>query len=692
MNIKSHFKSYRPYHRITLILQAVCLVFLCICAIPWRENIFYNGISFSATQTVMVIFLWLTCLGFLVLRLIFDGELRQSRGLAVFFLLVSPLYLFYTIETVTAYRLPGQTRLQNILGVPATNLKLTMVNVLLIACLVLALVLLLCSIRYGALLAAVVLILYSIVNLYVDEFRGTAITAADVMTVGTAADVAGQYDIIIKYRVYLGFLFLLLFWILSGAVRERLVKFRSGHVLLSVCCGVAVCFFAGRALIFSGWLNSQGISVSYFNTIHSYRRYGVAAVFARSLPDAFPRAPEGYSPEAAAEIAERYASPADEMEVLESESAVLPDERHPNIIVVIDESFTDLSLLGPLDTNEDPMPFFHSLEKDCIHGITYASVRGGMTANTEFEFLTGFSMYHLAPGTVPFQIYIKHELPSMASLMKERGWCGLQGFHPYTAGNYNRSNVYPLLGFSEFIHRENVPLEMDVCRKYPSDEADFRNVIRLYEETREESDRPFFLYNMTVQNHSPYDVDYDNFTPEIFPEGLKKDYKDVNAYLTLIRRSDDALKMLIGYFSEVEEPTVILFMGDHQPKLSDGFNAEVIGKKRLTLSLEETMQLYQVPYVIWANYELPETDLSGMEKTSMNYMQLNLLRAIGADLTAYQRFLQDLQQKIPMINAFGYMDSKGRFYEKDAPDSPYHELLNEYAILQYKILFDDKGA
>ena len=103
------------------------------------------------------------------------------------------------------------------------------------------------------------------------------------------------------------------------------------------------------------------------------------------------------------------------------------------------------------------------------------------------------------------------------------------------------------------------------------------------------------------------------------------------------------------------------------------------------------MQLYQVPYVIWANYELPRNDLEGLPRTSMNYMQLNLLQAAGLELTGFQRFLLDLQKKVPMINAFGFMDETGRFYEKDDPDAPYQDLLKEYAILQYNGLFDHEN-
>lgn len=49
---------------------------------------------------------------------------------------------------------------------------------------------------------------------------------------------------------------------------------------------------------------------------------------------------------------------------------------------------------GDIETNEDYMPFIHDLMKNgnCVSGTTYASIVGGQTANTEYEFLTGNSM------------------------------------------------------------------------------------------------------------------------------------------------------------------------------------------------------------------------------------------------------------------------------------------------------------
>lgn len=63
---------------------------------------------------------------------------------------------------------------------------------------------------------------------------------------------------------------------------------------------------------------------------------------------------------------------------------------------------------------------------------------------------------------------------------------------------------------------------------------------------------------------------------------------------------------LITYFRAQEEPTVILLFGDHQPHLPDDFYEKLSGKNPLQFSREDTLQKYKVPFMIWANYDIPD--------------------------------------------------------------------------------------
>ena len=48
---------------------------------------------------------------------------------------------------------------------------------------------------------------------------------------------------------------------------------------------------------------------------------------------------------------------------------------------------------------------------------------------------------------------------------------------------------------------------------------------------------------------------------------------------------------------------------------------------------------------------------------------------------------QEFLEEIPAINAIGYWDKNGKFYEIDDKKSPYYDLIHEYNLLEYNNLF-----
>ena len=117
------------------------------------------------------------------------------------------------------------------------------------------------------------------------------------------------------------------------------------------------------------------------------------------------------------------------------------------------------------------------------------------------------------------------------------------------------------------------------------------------------------------------------------------------------------------------------------------------------LSNEELKLRYQVPYVIWANYDIDEA--TG-EDTSVNYLAANVLKAAGVPTNDYQSFLLKLKEEYPIISAVRTDKTAGKTANKTSDkvsnksdkatgskkkqaDS---DMLNEYKILQYYRLFD----
>ena len=107
----------------------------------------------------------------------------------------------------------------------------------------------------------------------------------------------------------------------------------------------------------------------------------------------------------------------------------------------------------------------------------------------------------------------------------------------------------------------------------------------------------------------------------------------------------------MDYFRNVDEPTVIVFFGDHRPGLGLSAGGSVyseLGMANPTTwmwSLEECAQLYATEYLIWANDEdyLPAAPGSTMD-TSCNYLGVQLLDLAGIEKPTFWRTLAALSQ------------------------------------------------
>ena len=346
----------------------------------------------------------------------------------------------------------------------------------------------------------------------------------------------------------------------------------------------------------------------------------------------------------------------------------------------MNEAFSDPAILGDFETNEPYMPFVHSLMEDgtenTISGNLNVSVLGGNTANTEFEFLTGHTMAFLPQGSVAYQQHVHGELPTMVSLLHDYGYKTI-AMHPYNSTGWNRNKVYPAFGFDEsyFIKDWTNP---EKIRKYVSDRACYDKIIDEYES--KEKNTPLFVFNVTMQNHSSYTEEFDNFTPDISLSD--HDSIALSNYLSLIKISDEAIKDLIHYFSQEDEETIIVFFGDHQPTNSVISPVwKLNGKSSSQLSLEDEYLRYKVPFFIWANYDIEEA--SNVE-TSCNFLGNKVLEAAGIPLSGYRNYLAELEESYPVITSIRAEDSLGNSHEITELD----EELNTYAILQYYNLLE----
>ena len=522
---------------------------------------------------------------------------------------------------------------------------------------------------------------FGLTNHYVMAFRSTPFVPWDLLSVRTAASVAQNYDFTPTPRMIVVTVLFVLLMVAVRVLRKvpRIkLPIRLGSAVL---CGLALCLFV-NTLQQETFQNKHYLYPFLFTPAYMTKVNGMAVTFAMDLAYVAVDKPEGYSAEEAQKTLEQYGNTdnvfADDEENTNDSKNRGEDANNkdlPNIIVIMDEAFSDLSVVGDLETNEDYMPFMHKMQQGADHTITgYAqvSVCGGNTANSEFEFLTGNTMSFLPSGSIPYQQYITKDTPSLASYLASLGY-ETYAQHPYDASGWNREKVYPLLGFEHLNFIDDYANKTYV-RKYVSDDADMQHIIDTYE--NKEDGKPAFIFNVTMQNHGGYTDAFSDLSEDVHATNYNSEVLD--RYLSLIRLTDQSLEKLVDYFSNVDEKTVIVFFGDHQP--SDTVAAQVQDSMLLpgeSVPDEQLRKRYQVPYLVWANYDI---DGATQQNTSLNYLSAEVLKAAGVPTDAYQNFLLDLQKSYPVMSAAGRTDAS------DADEN----MLNTYKKLQYYNLFETK--
>lgn len=527
-------------------------------------------------------------------------------------------------------------------------------------------------------------LVFGVVNYYVTLFRGSPLLPWDFLGMKTAVSVMSGYEYTVTVPFVLSVLLFILFILLSLRVSDckktnslfRIFLKKSGMLAL---CGVAV-----YGILFTSVPAAMGIFEFPWNQRNAYRANGSFANFVLNTKYLMVERPDNYSLDKIEDIIQNVSDktaklPSSVVDDTQSSTAA-HTETPVNIIVIMNESFSDLSVVGDFKTDQEVMPFINGLTENTIKGYTQVSVHGGTTCNTEFEVLTSSTTGFLPVGSVAYQQYIREETGSLAVSLKEAGYSNA-ALHPYYATGWNRDKVYPLLGFDYFL-TQNDWVAPQKLRGYISDRSDYEKVMELTDQKLSEK---LFLFNVTMQNHSGYTSQ--NYETTVHLQGMKGDYPKTEQYLSLIRETDTAFKELLAYYEIVEEPTLILMFGDHQPAIEDAFYEELFGKPLEELSLEEMQRRFVTPFVLWANYDIEEKEIPLI---GANYLSTLLLETAGFELPVYHQFLKQLYQTIPAMNAYGFMDREGNWYSYDQ-QTPYDSKMNEYQILQYNNLFDHEN-
>ncbi len=542
----------------------------------------------------------------------------------------------------------------------------------------------------------------AVAHSYVMDFRGTPFQPMDFLSVTTAAGVANTYDFTPNYKIITGaFLFILLIIItikMKTPKYNLTTKIISRSATITFSSVILILFYATSVFA------DMGVRPDFWNQTRGYHNYGFVFNFFANTKYLYKKAPADYDPNQIDQVVD---SQKEEVE------PVISTSDSPNIICIMNESLSDLSVLGDFKTNKKYMPFINSLKENTIRGNLYVPVIGAGTSNTEFEFLTGHTTAFLPSGSNAYMLYVKQPMASLVSTLKAQKYSSY-ALHPYYSSGWRRTEVYSNFGFGVFTALEDImdislmdlfqqngndadylqqlveekypDIDNMLVRQYVSDSYNYDLIIENFK--KHDRHKPYFAFNVTMQNHGGYTNSSVNFPEKIKITSSEEDYIKANKYLSLVKQSDLAFKKLINYFENVEENTIICMFGDHQPNIEPEFIAEVLGVKSLSnLSIEDEQKRHITPFIIWANYDIEEEEI---EMLSANYLSSLLLKTAGVNLTKYNKYLLELSKTLPVINTVGYIDKDGNHY-KWSDVSPYTEILNEYENLQYNAIFDTEN-
>lgn len=538
--------------------------------------------------------------------------------------------------------------------------------------------------RQPALVVPVALLfVLGVAEYFVAFFKQMPILPSDIMALSTAAAVSSQYTYAISGSVLLGLAAVVACARVTSAIQwERPYEKKPVAKNLGLAAASALALVLGFTQV--SFVDTLGIKIRAWCPLDDYQAFGFIPSFASGVQAIFVTPPEGYTTEGAEELVASYAQAWDESEGASARRQAAEAqfaETRPNVIVVMNETFADISQFGGCGVGYEGPQFFQNVD-GLMKGTLYVSAYGGGTCNTEFEFLTGQTLAYLGQSVYPYTLYNLEGVEALPQLFHEMGY-GTTAMHPNLPTNWNRDVVYATMGFDRFLSLDDFE-GADTLRGLVSDAATYDACLDIIRE----SDEPQFVFDVTMQNHSGYKTGKlpGELMTDYRPEGVDEEgVLELNEYVSLIEQSDIALEELLAQLEELDEPTVVIFFGDHQAYFADNYNNRFMQDDS---ELDHTMRIWATSYLVWANYDVAGAEeLDADADLSTNFLGAVTLDAIGAPLSDLQKAELSLHEYLQAVNIIGYEDHTGSFQWGNAGDVDY-DYYAQLEQIQYRYFFD----
>jgi lipoteichoic acid synthase len=270
--------------------------------------------------------------------------------------------------------------------------------------------------------------------------------------------------------------------------------------------------------------------------------------------------------------------------------AYFGSQKGRNVIVIQMEALQNFPLHQSLN-GQELTPVLNKLAAESLYfPRVFQQIGPGNTSDAEFTSNTSiYPIGSLAMSTG----FADRELPSLPRLLRDKGY-GAYTFHVNKAGFWNRSEMYPAIGFDSYFDKEY--FKDDHFNAFgASDEQLYITGVEKLAKLKAQG-KPFYAQFVTVSGHHPFKVP-ESFKKITVPDSMKKSM--LGDYLTAVNYTDYAIGTLIEGLKKngLWENTVLVLYGDHfglQPQVVDPAEVEAA----LGIKYDARISRYNIPLII----------------------------------------------------------------------------------------------
>ena len=523
---------------------------------------------------------------------------------------------------------------------------------------------------------AMLVVIISIVNEVKETYRGVPLLPWDFARIREGMSIVRGYGITLDSFTVIAICLVILFGCFLYLTRIKRFKPKSLIRWSFIVAATVVLMF----YVTTTFINGRGKGVNTFSLSDYYAENGLITSMMDYMEGVFPpKEPSDYSKNRINSIVENI-------------SGGRTESKTPNVIVIMSESFWDITRMSTVIFDEDPLPVLHQLQKECIHGNALSHVFGGATEVSEYEFLTGFSGEFFTESYMVYGSDLRNGFESAVSIFEREGYT-TTAIHPFIATNYNRNAAYQMLGFDEFITEEDFDNKSPRIRNYISDQAMFDRILYEFDQTNKTSDKAQFIFAVSMQNHGGY-------WPESIYEKGKVSFKTdkhslltkgcMDDYVAGLHETDRALGEFLNSVKDTPEETIVIFFGDHMsdagPKTEKMLDYENWKESdKYTQDFEEHI----VPIFIWNNKQNSNKDIG--------LIGINQILPIAAqenhmDIPQMWRFLLDLHNYYSASDKMIVVDKDGVVRPLENMNEGQRSFRNQFYLLQYDYIWGKRYA